>query len=588
MAEFSLPDINREQNPYRGKEIVYTMSDQQAAEAEFALFAPYNEHVALVGDWNGWEPIPMTRGDDGWWRVSVPLADGDYQYKFQVKSKSYFAEGELVTIADPRSLVVSDDYENTCITVKNGRRVLAEHQWQHDDHPLPSNPELVIYELHVQDFSGGPGDDQAGPKGRFQDTIDKLDYLVELGINAIELMPVSEFPGEHGWGYNPRYLFAVEKSYGTPDDLCRLVDECHARGIRVILDGVYNHTEVSTPLAHIDHNYWYYGESPDAPEHQWGPKFNYEFYDPELDCWPARQFVLDAILHWIAHFHIDGIRFDATAIIKNYDVLNWLQAAIYQHLNGSKPFITIAEHVPQDPSVTGLEGPLDAAWHENFSKQIMCTIVGREQDGRQPYNLDALVSVIDPRRDGFASAQNVVNYIDNHDQDRIMWQLGQAGIIDDPAFRRVKMGAAILLTAPGMPMLWMGQEFGESAPRTQERQPIDWALLQNERNADLQRAYRGLIYLRKTTPALQADTFDVVHLDQERCIMAYKRWNDEGNIVVVVANLLDQFAGEVEIPNWPGDGTWHEYTHDYDVEVGGGVLRDSLAESEVKVYIKAG
>ncbi len=559
-------------------------------EADFALHAPYNEHVALMGNWNDWEPIPMERGDDGWWRVSVPLPDGDYQYKFQVKSKSYFSDGEMVTIADPRSLVVSDDFENTLITVKNGERVITNYEWKHDDQPLPGNMDLVIYELHVQDFSGGPGDVREGALGRFRHTIEKLDYLVELGINAIELMPVSEFPGEHGWGYNPRYLFAVEKSYGTPDDLCALVDECHARGIRVILDGVYNHSEVATPLAQIDHNYWYHGQPMDAPDQQWGPKFNYEFHDDQLGFWPARQFALDAILHWVTHFHIDGIRFDATAIIRNYDVLSWLNSAIYQHIGGAKPFITIAEHVPQDPSVTGIDGPLDAAWHEHFSKQIMATMCGQPQEGRDPYNLDALIGVIDPLRDGFASAQNVIKYIDNHDQERIMWQLGEAGFIDDAAFRRMKMGAAILLTVPGIPMLWMGQEFGESAPRTEsiERQPIDWALLQNERNADLKRTYQGLIAMRKNTPALRADTFDVVHLDQERCIMAYKRWNDEGNVVVVVANLLDDFAGEAHIPNWPSDGKWHEYINNYDVEVGGGTLHDSLAESEVKVYIKVG
>jgi len=97
-----------------------------------------------------------------------------------------------------------------------------------------------------------------GKMGRFRDTIEKLDYLVTLGINCHRADADQRVPGEQGWGYNPRYLFAVEKSYGTPDDLCALVDECHARGIRVILDGVYNHSEVATPLAQIDHNYWYY------------------------------------------------------------------------------------------------------------------------------------------------------------------------------------------------------------------------------------------------------------------------------------------------------------------------------------------
>src|SRR5690606_40100018 len=116
-------------------------------EADFALLAPYNEHVALLGSWNDWEPIPMERGEDGWWRVSVPLPDGDYQYKYQLKSKSYFSEGEMVTIADPRSLVVSDDFENTLITVKNGERVVTNYERKHDDKTLRANLDLVSDEL---------------------------------------------------------------------------------------------------------------------------------------------------------------------------------------------------------------------------------------------------------------------------------------------------------------------------------------------------------------------------------------------------------------------------------------------------------
>lgn len=94
--------------------------------------------------------------------------------------------------------------------------------------------------------------------------------------------------------------------------------------------------------------------------------------------------------------------------------------------------------------------------------------------------------------------------------------------------------------------------------------------------------------MRKNTDALRTDTFDVVHLDPERCIMAYKRWNDAGSVAVVVAHLKDEFGGKVTIPNWPGDGKWHEYINNYDVEASGGTLTDSLAESEVKIYLKAG
>ncbi len=551
----------------------------------FALFAPYNEYVALAGDWNNWQPIEMERGEDGWWRTSVPLEDGEHEYKFLVKSNSYFAEGKIVEIADPRAArVTPDTYENACVLVKDGKPTVTTYTWRHDDVPLPQNVDLVIYEMHIGDYRGGPGDEDAG-RGTFRSAAGKLDYLADLGINAVELMPVTEFPGDQGWGYLPRSLFAVENSYGSPDDLCYFIDECHARGMRVILDGVYNHGEDSTPLAQIDYTYWYYRTNPDKPDVQWGPKFNYEFHDDKLDVWPARAYVRDGILYWIDHYHIDGIRFDATAIIDNYDVLGWLRREIRQYVDDIKPFFAIAEHVPEDPTVAGMQGPMDAAWHESFSKQIMCTILGKDAHGQQPFNLDNIARTLNPRQEGYQSSYNVINYIDNHDQDRILWQLGQVGILDDPAFRRVKMGASLLLTAPGIPLIWMGQELGESHQKTLERQPIDWSLLQNQRNTDLERFYCSLIALRKDAPALRSDTVEVFHVDRDRAILAFKRWTDEGNIVVTVANLKDQYAGDIEIGNWPGDGSWHEYTDNYDIDVQGGVLHDKLAESEVKIYV---
>ncbi len=566
------------------------MADSQNKGVEFKLFAPYNEEVALVGSWNNRQRLPMTRNDQGWWRTTVPLADGEYTYRFGVKSKSYFMVDQWVEVADPRAASLTMEFpEAACLTVRNGQRVATTYEWKNDDKPLPTNDALVIYELHVGDFSGGPGDDQDGkPKGRFQNVIDKLDYLAKLGINAIELMPCNEFPGERSWGYNPRSIFAVENNYGTPDDLCRLVDECHGRGIRVIHDGVYNHSEEKAPLTQIDYTYWYYRDNPDEPYNRFGPKFDYEHFDDNLKVWPARQHVRDAILFWIDTFHIDGIRFDATYLIKHHDFLGWLHSEIFQHIK-NKPFYTIAENIPQDPTVAGPNGPLDAAWHENFAQQLMCTLIEQPRDGKQPYDIDAIINVMDPRKEGFSGEFNVVNYLDTHDRERVMWELGNAGhLFDDLAFRRNKLGISWLLTAPGIPMIYMGQEFGESAAKTIDWQRIDWSLLQNARNADLMRYYAGLIYLRKTTRALQSNTFEAIDVDRERAILGYKRWDDGGGIVVVVANLRDVYAGEVKVGNWPGDGKWHEYHNNYDVEVHGGILTDTLAESEVKIYIKTG
>ena len=559
---------------------------------EFMLFAPYNESVALIGEWNNWEAIPMEKDERGYWRVRVPLEDGQYKYKFMVKSLSYFMMGETVAIFDPYAQHITlDADENSIVIVKDGQRKITQYEWQHDDKPLPQNEDLVIYELHVGDFSGGPGDEpeEGQRKGRFQDVIDKLDYLAGLGINAIELMPCKEFPGERSWGYNVRSLFAIENSYGTPEDLCRLVDEAHGHGIRVIMDAVYNHSDSEAPLTKIAFDYWYYKDDPNPPHLQWGPRFNFEHHDSNLDIWPAREYVRDSALFWIHTFHIDGIRFDATAAINNFNFMHWLTAEIHQKVGGLKPFYTIAEQLPQDPSITGPDGPVDSAWHDHYMYQVMATVLGKSDNGREPYDLEGLMNVIDPRRDGFGGAFNVVNYLNNHDQDRIMWQLGdKAQTFDATAFRRNKLGAALLLTSPGVPMLWMGEEFAESAPKTIEYQPLDWALLQNEANNDLKNYYAGLINLRKHTQALQEDSVDFILQDAERGLLGYKRWDHGGGVVVVVANLHDRFAGEFEIANGGlEDGNWHEYTNNYDTQVQGGVLRDSLAESEVKIFIKS-
>ena len=554
---------------------------------EFSLFAPYNEEVALKGSWNNWQPIPMQKDKDGWWQITVPLADSDYEYKFTVKSKSYFMEGQTVDISDPRAPELTPTtFENAIARVRGGKRIVHEHKFKHDDRPLPSNDQLVIYEMHIGDFTGGPGDD-APTKGTYNDVIRKLDYLKDLGLTAIEVMPVNEFPSPRSWGYNPHSLFAVENTYGTPTDFARLVDECHKQGIRVIMDVVFNHMAEDAPLTKIDYTYWFHKDNPHPPDQRFGPDFNYEFYDEKLGIWPARQEVRDAVLYWMENFHIDGFRLDATYLIANYDMLYFLHETVFREAHEQdKPFYTIAENLPQDPTIATPHGPLDAAWHENFYYQLNATILGQERLGRHPYDLDGLICVMEPQCEGFGGAFNVVNYTDNHDKDHLMWELGaHANTFDDAAFRRMKLGFSLLMTSPGMPMIWMGDEFGEAAPKTLDWQRIDWALLNNDRNNDLKEHVEGLIKLRTSTPALQGDGFEVMGKHYDRGLLAFKRWDGKGGLVVVVANLKDSYAGDFTF-GWPENGRWHEYVYDYDVNVENNTFTDSLAESAVKIYVR--
>lgn len=547
-----------------------------AKPIEFKLFAPYNEGAAVIGSFSDWQDVPMQKGEDGFFRTTVELEDGVYQYKFRVQSKSWFFEpDQWVEIVDPYVTDIDDPTQNGVIRIKDGEPIVDTYVWKHDDKPLPADHELVIYEVHVADFSGG--EDDPKPRGQYKHVIEKLDYLCELGINAIELMPVKEYPGDYSWGYNPRYFFATESSYGTTADLKHLIDECHARGIRVLMDGIYNHSEASSPLTQIDHDYWYHHE-PRDPENNWGPEFNYELYDEALDTYPARRFIGDTVRFWIEEYHIDGIRYDAARQIANYDFMHWIVQEAKQTA-GAKPFYNVAEHIPETTSITNVDGPMDGCWHDSFYHCVLEHICGDTLD------FERLKDVLDAKRQGFLGATNVVNYLSNHDHNRIMADLGDRGILDEAAFKRVKLGAALLMTAMGVPLIWMGQEFGESKYKTIEPNKLDWTLLGNDLNRGLFEYYKGLIALRKANHALYTANIDFFHEDPESGVLAYVRWNDEGSRVVVVANLSDNYLAGYRVPNFPADGTWHEWTGNYDIEAGDQNILIDLPEYEAKVLV---
>jgi 1,4-alpha-glucan branching enzyme len=548
------------------------------ASIEFNLFAPYNKAAALVGSFSDWQDIPMKKGKDGYFRVTVDLEDGSYQYKFRVQSKSWFLETDAwVAIADPYATNIDgmSAEENSIVSIKDGQRIVDTYVWQHDDHPLPSDSELVIYELHVADFSGGEPDRYV--RGQYKHVIEKLDYLCELGINAIELMPVKEYPGSYSWGYNPRYFFATESSYGTTAELKQLVDECHGRGIRVLMDGIYNHSEASCPLTQIDHDYWYHHE-PRDPDNNWGPEFNYEHYDEHLDTYPARRFIGDTIRFWVGEYHLDGIRYDAARQIANYDFMHWITQEATETA-GPKPFYNIAEHIPETPDITNVDGPMDGCWHDSFYHCILEHVTG------DTFDLERLKDALDAKRQGFMGATNVVNYLTNHDHNHLMAELGDRDILDEAAFRRVKLGVALLMTAMGVPMIWMGEEFGEYKYKTIDQAKIEWALLGNDLNRNLFEYYKGLINLRKTNHALHTENIEFFHENPEAKVLAYTRWNDEGSRVVVVANFSDQFLGGYQVSGFPENGTWHEWTGNYDLEAGDHNLITDLGEYEAQVFV---
>lgn len=547
---------------------------------EFKLFAPNNKGAALIGSFSDWEEIPMEKDETGCFRTHIDLEDGVYEYKFRVQTKSWFLEpDEWVDVIDPYATDVNESKETGVIRIKEGQRIIDTYVWQHDDKPLPPNGELVLYEMHIGDFCGM---NDSRKSGSYKIAIEKLDYLCELGINAIELMPIAEFPGDKGWGYLVRHYFATESSYGSTEDLKRLIDECHGRGIRVIMDGIYNHSDDKNPLLLIDRDYWYYHDKhyPDDPDNYWGPEFNYDRYDENLDIRPAWNYIGDVVRFWIQEYHIDGIRYDALSQLANRDFLHWITQQA-REAAGSKPFYNIGEHIPENPSIAaGFEGPMDGIWHDSFRYFVVAHICG------DTFELEKLKEVLDGKRQGYSDATNIVNYLSNHDHDRILANLGDRGFFDEAAFQRAKLGAVLLMTAMGLPLIWMGEEFGQAAHTTPNAKcQVKWLLLKNDLNRSLLELYKGLIALRKQNPALKGENIEFFHEDPDRKVLAYVRWNEEGSRVVVVANFSDNYLGSYEISNFPENGTWHEWTRDYDVESKDDRLIIDLGEGEAQVFV---
>lgn len=549
------------------------------ASIEFKLLAPNNRAAALIGSFSNWENLPMVKGEDGYFRTQVELKDGVYRYQFRVQPPSNaLMSQEWVTVNDPYAVEIDRATETSVLRINQGQKIVDTYGWQYDHQLLPTNEELAIYEIQVADFARDEAEGYAG--GTFKQVIEKLDYLSELGINAIELMPVNEYPGNYSWGYKVRYFFAVESSYGTTEDLKCLIDECHRRGIRVILDGIYNHSDEGSPLLSIDRNYWYYPDRhyPEDPANYWGPEFNYDQADGKRNVRPAWQFIGDVVRFWIEEYHIDGIRYDAVRQLGNSDFLSWI-VEVAKAAAGDKPFYNIAEHIPEKIEWVAPQGPMDGCWHESFRIFALANLAGDN------FDLGRLREILNPKQQGYCSPTNVINYLATHDRDHVMALENFYTLAYPEAIQRVKLGAALLFTAVGVPMLWMGEEFGEDT-RSTPNQPshLQWSLLKQDLNFRLWKYYQALIHLRTSNPALYTANIEFFHENPEAKVLAYQRSHPQGARVVVVANFSPQHLAGYRIFNFP-TGKWREWTRHWEREVDEGELQVDLSAWEAQVFV---
>ena len=379
--------------------------------------------------------------------------------------------------------------------------------------------DYVLYELHVGTFS---------PAGTLAGVIGELDALADLGVTAVELMPVAQFPGNRNWGYDGVYPFAVQNSYGGPHEFKRFVDACHSRGLAVVLDVVYNHLG---PEGNYLADFGPYF----TPQHQtpWGPAIN--FAGPDSD--PVRRFFIENALMWIRQFHVDALRLDAIHAIVDPSprpFLAELAGAVHAAADElGRPAYLIAENNRNDPRIfqppTAGGYGLDAQWLDDFGRALQGLLTG-ERSGfyadfgrladlakawRSGYVLDGQYSHYRRRRHGTESAdvpcQRFFAYAQTHDQVGNRPQSDRLSTLVD--FDRVKLAAAAALLSPYQPLLFMGEEYGEPAPFHYFVSHLDPELVERVR-AGRAREFAAFRWLAEPADPQAESTFAASRLDR--------------------------------------------------------------------------
>ncbi len=527
----------------------------------FRVWAPHAKALFVTGTFNDWQPDAdkLDAEENGYWAGRVADAEAGDEYKFVIKS----GEHTLQRI-DPYARQVTN-------SVGNGVVLDPNFDWGADDFQAPAWNEMVIYEMHVGTFNDEPG----GDPGNLQSAAEKLPYLRDLGINAIEVMPTQEFPGGFSWGYNPSHIFAVESDYGGPEAFKRFIKAAHEHGMAVILDVVYNHFGPSDlDLWQFDGwsqndggGIYFYNDS--RAETPWGAT-RPDYGRPEV-----RQFIRDNALMWLNEYRIDGLRWDATAYIRNvfgndgdegsdlaegWELMGWVNDEVQTHAPGT---LTIAEDLRDNMYLTKTTSDggagFGAQWNAQFVHTLRDIIITPMDEQR---DMNALAATIHHRdNDDFTDS---VIYTESHDEvangsARVPEEIEPSQADSIYAKKRATLGTAFVLTAPGIPMLFQGQEFLESG-WFRDQVPLDWS--KAERFAGLVQLHRDLIALRRNrdgvSGGLLAQRTDVYHINNEGKVLVYHRWGEgeAENSVVVVANFSSQQLDNYRI-GLPQEGTWH-------------------------------
>jgi 1,4-alpha-glucan branching enzyme len=529
----------------------------------FRVWAPHAAHVFVTGDFNAWSATADGLAAESSGGTPTGLFGGDVagaavgqQYDYVVT----LADGSSVTRGDPRArqLASAAAGAHAVIVDRNA------YAWQTTAFaPAPFN-DTVVYELHLGTFV------RATPTtiGTWATAATRLDYVANLGINAVEIMPPVSCASDTTWGYNPSWPFATHNPYGSPDDAKAFIDAAHARGIAVYIDIVHNHYSSKTALQCWDgdctDNAYFYTDAV-RKSTPWGPRPNYSAGN-------VRAFIRDNAVEWLDEFRADGLRWDSTISIRatGWDASSVAipdGASLLREVNDavhalSPPKLQIAEDLQTWDGATQstAKGGLgfDTQWDAAFFHPVDDNIITANDTSR---SMTAIAGAITHAYNGTATQR--VLYTEDHDEvangkSRIpeMISPGNAGSL--AARQRSTLGAAIVMTSPGIPMIFMGQEFLESG-HFDGTTPLDWS--KQTTYADILALYTDLIHLRHNsdghTRGLLGRNVTVFHVNDTAKVIAYRRWDagGAGDDVIVVANFSAKAFARYDL-GLPRAGAW--------------------------------
>ncbi len=566
------------------------------------LYAPAKNSVSLIGEFNNWSAatgaMKNTPDKKTWWvQIDNLSADTEYAYQFLVDGTLKIADPYCEKILDPNndSYISNSTYPNLkaypagkttgIVSVMQANKPV--YTWKNTNFVRPDKNNLVIYELLIRDFT---------TEHNYASTLQRLDYLITLGINAIELMPVNEFEGNLSWGYNPSFYFAPDKYYGTKTALQNFIDECHGKGIAVILDMVLNHSFGQSPMVQL----YFDGSRPTGinPWFNVEPKHPYNVgYDFNHESSATKYFSKNVIKFWMEEYKIDGFRFDLSkgftqrqsaddASFAAYDpgrVAIWKEYNSYIKSLDANNFYVILEHFAEasEEKVLAEDGMM--LWN-NLNYNMNEATMGWLQNSDFSWGFYT--------RHGFTKSENLIDYMESHDEERTTFKnftygnaSGNYTIKDNlpTSLEREELGAAFLFSIPGPKMIWQFGELGYDISidfngRTGEK-PIKWDYYTNADRKALYDAYSKFINLKMNNSIFNTSTFNY---DLTGAVK-YIKLEDANNTVVVVGNF--NVVSQTANVDFGAAGTWAD-------AVGNGVTLSSntytgaLAPGEYHIFSK--